>query len=123
MILGASGTGKSTLALELISRGASLVSDDRTMLQRDGDQLIASAPAPIQGLIEARGIGILKTPTEGPTPVALAVDMAQVETARLPQAHWRTLLDHPVRCLRRVEAPYFPAAILLCLAHGISDPT
>lgn len=122
LILGPSGSGKSALALELINRGAQLVSDDRTTVTRDGNTLTAHAPEPIAGLIEARGVGILNTPVAGPTPLTLAVDLSEPETNRLPHLHSVSILDHPLRCLRRVDAPHFPAAILLCLSHGISDP-
>lgn len=122
LIMGPSGSGKSALALELISRGASLVSDDRTIVRRMDDTLIASAPDPIAGLIEARGIGILNAPTAGPTPLTFAVDLSDSETARLPEKQSVSILDCPLRCLRHVDAAHFPAAILLCLMHGISDP-
>ncbi|WP_370400126.1 HPr kinase/phosphorylase [Sulfitobacter sp. JB4-11] len=123
LILGPSGSGKSALALELISRGAALVSDDRTVVSVQDGQVIASAPPTIEGMIEARGIGILKLPCADPTPVALVVDLAQSETQRLPQARTHRILDRELRCLAQVDAPHFPAAILLCLAHGISEPT
>ena len=59
LIEGASGSGKSDLALRLIDRGATLVSDDCTMLVRSGDALQAQAPATIAGKIEVRGLGIV----------------------------------------------------------------
>ena len=62
LILGPSGAGKSALALELISRGAVLVADDRTQVVVEGDTLTASVPTAIAGLIEARGVGLLRTP-------------------------------------------------------------
>ena len=49
LIEGRSGAGKSDLALRLIDRGATLVSDDYTRLTRSGDALIASAPETIRG--------------------------------------------------------------------------
>ena len=45
LIAGPSGSGKSDLALRLIDRGFTLVSDDRTILTKDGERIIASAPA------------------------------------------------------------------------------
>lgn len=98
------------------------MSDDRTIVTRDGNTLTARAPEPIAGLIEARGIGVLNAPAAGPTPITLSVDLSEPETKRLPPVHSVPVLDLPLRCLRRVDAPHFPAAILLCLSHGISDP-
>jgi HPr kinase/phosphorylase len=56
LILGASGAGKSGLALRMIALGALLVSDDQVLLERCGDVLVARAPETLSGLIEARGV-------------------------------------------------------------------
>lgn len=84
LILGPSGCGKSALALAMMARGARLVADDRVLLARRGDGLVASCPAPLFGLIEARGVGILRADPAGPVPVALAVDLGRAEPDRLP---------------------------------------
>jgi serine kinase of HPr protein (carbohydrate metabolism regulator) len=60
LISGPSGSGKSDLALRLLDRGFTLVSDDQTIVRRDGDRLIATAPATIAGKLEIRGIGIVE---------------------------------------------------------------
>ncbi|MDF1729063.1 MAG: HPr kinase/phosphatase C-terminal domain-containing protein [Sulfitobacter sp.] len=122
LIVGPSGSGKSALALQLIALGARLVSDDRThVAPRDG-QVIASAPATIEGLIEARGVGILRTDSTGPTPLALVVDMGNVETARLPDPVQAHLCGVALPCLRRVEGPHFAAALLLYLQRPHTSP-
>ena len=54
LILGASGAGKSSLALQLMALGAVLVADDRTVVQRDGSHIVADVPDTLRGLIEAR---------------------------------------------------------------------
>jgi serine kinase of HPr protein (carbohydrate metabolism regulator) len=83
LITGASGSGKSDLTLRLIDRGFSLVSDDRTLVRRDGDRLIASAPPSIQGKMEIRGIGIVDMEPAGEVPVALLVELTS-DIQRLP---------------------------------------
>ncbi|MDO5705850.1 MAG: HPr kinase/phosphatase C-terminal domain-containing protein, partial [Paracoccus sp. (in: a-proteobacteria)] len=82
LILGPSGAGKSALALALMAMGAVLVSDDRTVLRRDGDMVLADAPDSLRGLIEARGIGILRADSAGAVPVVLVVDLGRAEDAR-----------------------------------------
>ena len=63
LIRGASGSGKSSLALRLIDhaaahgRFATLVADDQVWLERFGERLVATAPATIAGLVEIRGLG------------------------------------------------------------------
>ncbi len=118
LIRGASGSGKSALALHLLALGAGLVADDRTVVTRDAGQLIADAPATLHGLIEARGVGILKCPAVGPAPLALIVDMDRPEPERLPDWHQETVLDVALPVLRNPDAPHFPSAILLYLMHG-----
>jgi HPr kinase/phosphorylase len=77
LLVGPSGAGKSALALRLIALGAELVADDRTLVARHGDRLVAAAPASGHGLIEARGVGLLRLPALGAVPLALAVDLGQ----------------------------------------------
>src|SRR3954467_1212574 len=69
LITGPSGSGKSDLALRLLDRGFTLVSDDQTLLKRSGTRLIASAPPTIVGKLEVRGIGIIDLETVGDVPV------------------------------------------------------
>jgi serine kinase of HPr protein (carbohydrate metabolism regulator) len=83
VIMGPSGAGKSDLALRMLDRGFTLVSDDRTLVRRDGDRLIASAPANISGKLEIRGIGIVEVEIVDEAPVALLVELTS-EIQRLP---------------------------------------
>lgn len=83
MITGPSGSGKSDLALRLLDRGFTLVSDDQTIVRRDGDRLIASAPPQIAGKLEIRGIGIVDMERVSDVPVALLVELTS-EIQRLP---------------------------------------
>lgn len=83
LITGRSGSGKSDLALRLLDRGFALVSDDQTLVRRDGDRLIASAPPQIAGKLEVRGLGIIEMDTAGEVPVALLVELTS-DMQRLP---------------------------------------
>lgn len=83
LISGPSGSGKSDLALRLIDRGYTLVSDDQTIVRREGETLIASAPPAIAGKLEIRGIGIVDMATAGNVPIALYVELTS-EIMRLP---------------------------------------
>ena len=83
VILGPSGSGKSDLALRLLDRGFTLVSDDQTLIKKDGERLMASAPPNIAGKLEIRGIGIVEMETLSNIPVALLVELTS-EIQRLP---------------------------------------
>ncbi|WP_411911809.1 HPr kinase/phosphorylase [Rhodovulum sulfidophilum] len=121
LIRGASGAGKSALALQLMALGAELVADDRTILTRTGSGLLASAPEAIRGLIEARRVGLLRAAAVASAPVVLAVDLDTSETERLPPARVTEILGESLPLLRRVDRPYFAAAILQYLIAGPSD--
>jgi HPr kinase/phosphorylase len=118
LIRGASGSGKSALALQLIALGAGLVADDRTVLWRDGDRLISDAPDPIRGQIEARGIGILNAPAKGPAQVVVLVDLDKNPDARLPDPETEDILGLRIARIAGTDAPHFPAAIHLYLRSG-----
>ena len=60
LIRGASGAGKSALALALIERGARLVADDRAACSPPATAASSRrAPAAIAGRIELRGRGVI----------------------------------------------------------------
>ncbi|MDB5987694.1 MAG: HPr kinase [Nevskia sp.] len=60
LLRGASGTGKSELAIELLSRGHKLIADDAVEWRRDSHgRIIGSCPALLSGFIEVRGLGVL----------------------------------------------------------------
>lgn len=85
LISGRSGTGKSDLALRLIDRGATLVSDDYTLVRRVSGRLLATAPLTIAGKMEVRGLGILDFTRATDVPVSLYIDLDR-EVERLPGA-------------------------------------
>ena len=107
LIEGTSGAGKSDLALRLIDRGAKLVSDDYTFIQRTGGLLIASPPATIAGKIEVRELGIIDLPHAASAPVRLLVSLGE-PAARLPE-------PDAARLILGVEMPL--------LAFGGRDPS
>lgn len=84
LILGASGAGKSDLALRLIDRGAALLADDYTHLAREDDTVIGSAPERTAGLIEVRGLGLVSMPLVARAPVALVIQAAEITPERYP---------------------------------------
>ena len=120
LIMGGAGSGKSALSLDLISHGAILVSDDQTQLNVRNGALWAQAAPNIQGLIEARGVGILNADAQPEAQVALCVDMSKTETVRLPQWHTISRLGVSLPLLFKVPAPHFAPAILQYLTHGRS---
>ena len=83
LIAGPSGSGKSDLALRLLDRGFTLVSDDRTIVRKEENRVIASAPETIKGKLEIRGVGIVDMETVQNVPVALVIELTS-DIQRLP---------------------------------------
>ncbi|MDR3467657.1 MAG: HPr kinase/phosphatase C-terminal domain-containing protein [Xanthobacteraceae bacterium] len=92
LIRGPSGAGKSRLAFDLVLAGRAgqipptlLVGDDRILVAREGDAVIARPAPSLAGLIEIRGLGIRQCPFAPETPVGLIVDLDAPDAERLPE--------------------------------------
>ncbi|SDZ76883.1 HPr kinase/phosphorylase [Rubrimonas cliftonensis] len=116
LILGAPGAGKSSLAIGMIALGATLVADDQVRLRRDGAAVAASPPPALAGLVEARGIGLLRLPWRAAV-VAMVLDLDAPPEGRLPPRRTRLLLGAAVPLMVRPER-VCAAATLLALRHG-----
>jgi serine kinase of HPr protein (carbohydrate metabolism regulator) len=97
LLRGPPGSGKSDLALRLIHAGGRLVSDDQTHLARRGRSLVATPPPALAGMIEARGVGIVRLQRNqlaARARVALLVDLVGIDRIeRLPERQTETLLE------------------------------
>lgn len=110
IILGASGSGKSDLALRLIDEGAFLVADDQTNVDIVGENLIAMAPHQISGLLEVRGVGIVHAPAKERSTLRLAVTLSEPEIERLPGLRFWALPNMPVPRIPLVALRAFEAS-------------
>lgn len=118
LLEGVSGTGKSDLALRLIDRGAMLISDDQTLLMRQGTALLARAPGTIRGQIEVRGLGIVTMPSVDDVPVALIVRLG-TEPMRMPERRQRRLAGIVVR---EIAFEAFHASTPVKIAWALRQP-
>lgn len=136
LIEGPPGIGKSSLALALIERGATLIGDDAVTVQRsvtseihakgdDAGTLIATVPPNIEGLLEVRGVGLVTLETAGPTPVALILTLLLADdpaAQRMPHsAAKRDLLSCRVPVLPFTPGNIAPAqrALMALRVHGL----
>lgn len=93
LLRGPSGAGKSDLALRLIDGGARLVADDQSELRRIGEYIFVKAPAAIAGLLEVRGVGVIRVGALPEAVLALVVDLLPAaEIERLPDIRHEDLL-------------------------------
>jgi len=128
LIRGPSASGKSRLALELLEAGrigavlfARLVADDRVHLETAGGRLLARPAAALAGLIEVRGVGLLRLAHEPSAVVGFVVDLAAADTTRLPEPDKRKADIDGILIPRLAVAPD-AAALPLVLAFINSSP-
>ena len=91
LVRGPSGAGKSDLALRAVAAGWRLVADDRVRLWTSGGALYGAAPAALAGLVEARGLGVLRESALPFAATTLVVDACD-GPERLPDPEHETLL-------------------------------
>lgn len=96
LLTGPSGSGKSDCALRLLDDGAMLVSDDSTCLTPDPHSatatLTATAPATIKGLLEIRGLGIVRWDSVDNVPLRLVINACDgTQVSRMPDLKARDM--------------------------------
>jgi HPr kinase/phosphorylase len=107
-VVGPPGSGKSDLALRLLARGFELVADDQVNIA-DG---IASCPTELAGLLEARGLGIMRLPYRAQARLVLVVAL-EGRADRLPMPEQHPVLHLP---LVRIDAAAASAPERVALA-------
>jgi HPr kinase/phosphorylase len=121
LILGPPGAGKTRLALGLVALGCALVADDRVTLRRARAGLRAAAPPALRGLVEARGLGLIRLPWRREAGVAMAVALGELPDGgaapRLPPRRSLPLLGVAVPLWSLADAPD-AATLLAALRHG-----
>lgn len=118
LIEGAPGSGKSSLALALIDRGAALVGDDGVLLEARSGRLFARPHPRTRGLLEVRNLGLLLFPVcdEAPVALVLALDPQAPRFVEKPECARRAGVVLPLLRL----APHDPLQHLkaeLALEH------
>jgi HPr kinase/phosphorylase len=118
LVVGPPGSGKSDLVLRLLSRGFELVADDQVDIV-DG---IASCPAELAGLLEARGLGIVRLPYRTRVRLALVVELGG-RPERMPSPRQHPELRLPVVRIdaAAASAPEKVALALDCALGRVSQ--
>jgi HPr kinase/phosphorylase len=127
LIRGASGSGKSALAREVVSlalgtgRFGRLVSDDRTRLEAHHGRLLARPVEPLGGSIEVFGLGIVRRPFEAAAVVRLVLDLSD-DPARYPEEQDKHVVLCGVMIPRiRMQAGAISADVALGCLSGVCD--
>jgi len=84
LIVGRSGSGKSSLAINLIALGSTLVADDQCEIVKKNNKLSVFKPTSLPSSIEIRGVGLVSVPMVVETSLDWVVNMDEAETQRMP---------------------------------------
>lgn len=121
LLLGPSGSGKSRIVAEAMNLGARLVADDRVMLSEQSGMLMGAAPPEIAGVLELRGLGLIRVNDTIPRHVVhLAVELALDAPDRLPERETRTYHGHSLPFLR-VDPGLTTAPMLLLYIKAMQE--
>lgn len=124
LIEGAPGTGKSSLALALIDRGARLVGDDGVLLEADGPHLFASPHPNTRGLLEVRNVGLVPVEPVERVPICLLVLLDPAAPRFIEQAERVERAGVVVPLVRLwPDSPVLALRVEMALArHGLDAP-
>ncbi len=117
LILGKSGSGKSSLALSLLANGAQLVCDDRVQLQVKNKILMMTKPSSLPSALEVRGLGLIKVPLITEARVDLIIDMGLTSDSRLG-GHKMELVGVEIPCVKGQNFYGLSEAIIVWSKYG-----
>jgi HPr kinase/phosphorylase len=112
LVMGESGSGKSQLVAEAILHGAQLIADDRVQLTAANGVLMASAPPQLAGVLELRGLGLIRMDAIA-HPLHFAITLDAAANERLPVPDTLEFLGVSLPHLRLSPPPI--SALLLYL--------
>ena len=120
LIVGRSGSGKSSLAINLIALGSKLVADDQCELVRKNNSFCISKPASLPKSIEIRGIGLVSVPMVVETSLDWVVDMDEAETERVPDLRFTEISDYRVPTIFGKNMDELASRIYVLVSNALS---
>ena len=97
LIQGVSGIGKTSLALQLIERGATLIGDDVVEIYLKNNQLYCKSKVKLKSTVEVRGLGLVAgLKVSKAAPVLCVIRLHNKPTERLPKQKTISLLNKKI---------------------------
>lgn len=122
LILGPSGSGKSRLMADMMALGARLVADDRVLLSEQSGMVMAGAPKELSGILELRGLGLIRIVDTIPRHVIhLVVELVEVEGERIPEQQTTLYLGRSLPLLRVPSNGRTSASALLLYIKAMQE--
>ena len=120
LIIGRSGSGKSSLAINLLALGSTLVADDQCELVRKNNGCRVSKPASLPESIEIRGVGLVSVPMVNETSLDWVVNMDEAEKERMPTPRFTEIGDFRVPTVFGKEVDDLASRIYVLVSNALS---
>ena len=120
LIVGCSGSGKSSLAINLLALGSTLVADDQCILVRKNNRFFVSKPASLPNSIEIRGIGLVSVPMVVETSLDWVVNMDEAETERMPNLRFTEIDGYRVPTVFGKDMDELASRIYILVSNALS---
>lgn len=121
LVLGEAGSGKSSLLAHALVLGGQLIADDRVCVRAQGEQLNASAPTALSGIIELYGLGIISHPHLASHPIHLVVSLERGVAERLPQPEYTEYCGLTLPLVRLMSATAAQFSSLLLYLKAVQE--
>ena len=120
LIVGSSGSGKSSLAINLLALGSKLVADDRCELVKKNNRFSVSKPASLPNSIEIRGVGLVSVPMVVETSLDWVVNMDEAETERMPNLRFTEIDGYKVPTVFGKDMDELASRIYVLASNALS---
>ena len=120
LIVGRSGSGKSSLAINLLALGAKLVAYDHCELVKKNNRFFISKPASLPNSIEIRGIGLVSVPMVVETSLDWVVNMDEAETERMPNLRFTEIDGYRVPTVFGKDMDELASRIYVLVSNALS---
>ena len=120
LIVGHSGSGKSSLAINLLALGSKLVADDQCEIIKNNNRFCVSKPVSLPKSIEIRGIGLVSVPMVVETSLDWVVDMDEAETERMPDLRFTEIGGYRVPTVFGKNMDELASRIYVLVSNALS---
>jgi HPr kinase/phosphorylase len=120
LIVGRSGSGKSSLAINLIALGSTLVADDQCEIVKKNKKLSVFKPTSLPSSIEIRGVGLVSVPMVVETSLDWVVNMDEAETQRMPDLQFTEIDGYRIPTIFGKNMDDFASRIYVLVSNKLS---